>query len=97
MTEDEAGPTVSEHYTYQKASHVACEGWTPRYVEPSSLCVYKVMGNGKIPHSVRYQIWPNTFNSKAGLQSRWRNNGKTLHYLTEDSEKRKRQLEVDHD
>ena len=71
MTHNEAGPTVYEHYTYQKAGWVAGEGWTPRYVDLSSLWVYKVMRNEKIPYSVRYQMWPNTFNSKAGLQSRW--------------------------
>ena len=64
MTQDEAGPTVSEHYTYQKAGRVACESWTPRYVDLSSLWVYKFMRKEKISHSVRYQMWPNTFKTR---------------------------------
>ena len=56
MTQDEAGRTVSEHYTYQKAGQPVCEGWTPRYVDLLLLVVYKSWGMGKFAtqHDTKY-------------------------------------------
>lgn len=76
MAQSEEGADILYDEPRHAINSMDRESWTPRYVDLSSLWVYKVVRNENIPRSVRYQMWPNTINSKAGLQSGWQMKGR---------------------